>query len=205
MRLRAILVLGIFCLPLLGMAQVRGDVASHGTIFGGYSLVNNNSNNFTGWDAQGTFNLARHFGITADFSGTSRQVAGVSFLGFSAGTQQHLYNFMVGPTATAYFGRSSVFGHALFGSAHSNLGAGVTLPIIGGLSAPLDTSNSFAMAFGGGVDIGLSRHFAIRAAQIDFLRTNFNSVDALASGLTSGLGNNSQNSFRYSGGLVWRF
>ncbi|HEY7403526.1 MAG TPA: hypothetical protein VIB39_08395 [Candidatus Angelobacter sp.] len=204
MRIRAILVLGLFCLPLLATAQERSDVASHGTIFGGYSLLNNNSNNFNGWDAQGTFNLTRNFGITADFSGTSRQVAGVSFMGFSAGSQQHLYNFLFGPTATAYFGKSSVFGHALFGTSRSSLGAGVSIPILGGFSAPLDTANGFAMAFGGGVDIGLTRHFAIRAAQIDFLRTNFNSVDALAAGLSTGTGN-SQNSFRYSGGIVWRW
>lgn len=204
MRLRAILMLGLFCLPLMGMAQEHGETATHGTIFGGYSLFNNNSNNYNGWDAQGTFNLTRNFGVTADFSGTSRQVAGVSFLGFSAGSQQHIYNFLFGPTATAYFGKSSVFGHALFGAARSSLGAGVTIPIIGGLSAPLNSANGFAMAFGGGVDIGLTRHFAIRPAQIDFVRTNFSAVDALASGLSTGTGN-SQNSFRYSAGIVWRF
>lgn len=60
------------------------------------------------------------------------------------------------------------------------------------------------MAFGGGVDIGLSRHFAIRAAQIDLIRTNFNTTDALAFGLSTNT-NNHQNSFRYSGGVVWRF
>jgi hypothetical protein len=60
------------------------------------------------------------------------------------------------------------------------------------------------MAFGGGIDIGLTRHFAIRAAQVDFIRTNFNSLDALASGLAAST-SNSQNSFRYSGGVVWRF
>jgi hypothetical protein len=76
--------------------------------------------------------------------------------------------------------------------------------VLGGISAPLDSANAFAMAFGGGIDIGLSRHFAIRAAQVDFIRTNFNSVDALTSGLSSGLDNH-QNSFRYSGGVVWRF
>jgi hypothetical protein len=186
------------------VAQEIGGPATRGTIYGGYSLFHNNSNTFSGWDTQGTFNFTRHFGVTADVSGDSRQLAGISFLGFSAGTQQHLYNFLFGPTATAYFGKSSVFGHALFGVAHSNLAAGVTVPILGGISAPLSSANAFAMAFGGGVDIGLSKHFAIRAAQLDFIRTNFNSVDALASGLSTGIGNN-QNSIRYSGGIIWRF
>jgi hypothetical protein len=205
---------------MLGFAQQEtNQVATRGTIYGGYSLLHSNNNdlgssiggtNFNlggslnGWDGQGTFNFTRHFGVTADFSGNSRQLAGVSFLGFSAGTQQHLYNFLFGPTATAYFGKSSVFGHALFGTAHSNLSAGVSVPVLGGFSAPITSANAFAMAFGGGIDIGLSRHFAIRAAQVDYLRTNFNSVDALASGLSTDL-NNHQNSFRYSGGVVWRF
>jgi hypothetical protein len=39
---------------------------------------------------------------------------------------------------------------------------------------------------------------------VDFIRTNFNSLDALSSGLATSTSNN-QNSFRYSGGVVWRF
>jgi hypothetical protein len=199
--------------------QETSQVATRGTLFGGYSLLHSSNDlgstsiggsNFNlggslgGWEAQGTFNLTRHFGLTADFSGNSKQLAGFSALGFSAGTQQHMYDFLFGPTVTGYFGKSSVFGHALFGAAHSSLGAGITVPILGGISAPLDSANAFAMAFGGGLDIGLTRHFAIRAAQVDFIRTNFNSLDALSSGLATSTSNN-QNSFRYSGGVVWRF
>jgi opacity protein-like surface antigen len=209
----------LMCLPIISLAQESNNVATRGTVFGGYSLLHNNntldsglggfgsglgSTNFNGWDAQGTFNFVPHFGVTADFSGNSRMVDGVSFLGFSAGTQQHLYNFLFGPTATAYFGKTSVFGHALFGEQHASLSAGVSVPILGGISAPVDSSNAFAMAFGGGIDIGLSKHFAIRAAQLDYIRTNFNSADALTSGLSSNV-NDHQNSFRYSGGVVWRF
>jgi opacity protein-like surface antigen len=224
MRKLAISTCLFLCLPFMALAQSSENVSTRGTIYGGYSLLHTSNslgsglgsdlggslgssfggNNFNGWDGQGTFNFARHFGVTADFSGNSKQLAGISFLGFSAGTQQHMYNFLFGPTATAYFGKSSVFGHALFGEAHSSLSAGVTVPILGGISAPITSANAFAMAFGGGVDIGLSRHFAIRAAQLDFIRTNFNSVDALAFGLSTSL-NNRQNSFRYSGGVIWRF
>jgi hypothetical protein len=219
MRLRAILFSAILCLPVLSFAQQEtSQVATRGTLFGGYSLLHSSNDlgstsiggsNFNlggslgGWEAQGTFNLTRHFGLTADFSGNSKQLAGFSALGFSAGTQQHMYDFLFGPTVTGYFGKSSVFGHALFGAAHSSLGAGITVPILGGISAPLDSSNAFAMAFGGGVDIGLSRHFAIRAAQVDFIRTNFNSLNSLT-GLTTGTSSN-QNNFRYSGGVIWRF
>jgi hypothetical protein len=222
MRLRAILFSAILCLPMLSFAQQEtNQVATRGNIYAGYSLLHANNdlgssigsniggfnlggNNLNGWEGQGTFNFTPHFGVTADFSGNSQQLAGVSFLGFSAGTRQHMYNMLFGPTVTGYFGKSSVFGHALFGVAHSSLNAGVGVPIVGGISAPLDSANAFAMAFGGGVDIGLTRHFAIRAAQVDFIRTNFNSLDALGSGFASSTSNN-QNSFRYSGGVIWRF
>jgi hypothetical protein len=198
--------------------QETSQVATRGTLFGGYSLLHSSndlgstsigSSNFNlggslgGWEAQGTYNFTRHFGVTADFSGNSKQLAGFSALGFSAGTRQHMYDMLFGPTVTGYFGKSSVFGHALFGVALSSLNAGVTAPIVGGFSVPLDSSNSFAMAFGGGMDIGISRHFAIRAAQVDFIRTNFNTLDSLT-GLTSGT-STSQNNFRYSGGVIWRF
>ena len=223
MRLRAILFSTILCLPMLSFAQQETtQVPTRGTLFGGYSLLHANNdlsgnfgniggsgfslggNNLNGWEGQGTFNFTRHFGVTADFSGNSQQLAGVSFLGFSAGTRQHMYNMLFGPTVTGYFGKSSVFGHALFGAAHSSLNAGVSAPIVGGISAPLDSANAFAMAFGGGIDIGISRHFAIRAAQVDLIRTNFNTLDALASGFASSTSNN-QNNFRYSGGVIWRF
>lgn len=225
MRLRAILFSAILCLPLLSFAQQESNqVATRGSIYAGYSLLHANNDlgsglgsslgsslgsnfnlggNLNGWEGQGTFNFTRHFGVTADFSGNSKQLAGFSALGFSAGTQQHMYNMLFGPTVTGYFGKSSVFGHALFGAAHSSLNAGVSVPILGGISAPLDSSNAFAMAFGGGIDIGLSRHFAIRAAQVDLIRTNFNTLKSLT-GLNTGTSTN-QNNFRYSGGVVWRF
>ena len=219
MRLRAILFSAILCLPMLSFAQQEtSQVATRGTLYGGYSLLHSSndlgstsigSSNFNlggslgGWEAQGTYNFTRHFGVTADFSGNSKQLAGFSALGFSAGTREHMYDMLFGPTVTGYFGKSSVFGHALFGVALSSLNAGVTAPIVGGFSAPLDSSNAFAMAFGGGMDIGISRHFAIRAAQVDFIRTNFNTLDSLT-GLTTGT-STSQNNFRYSGGVIWRF
>jgi hypothetical protein len=173
-------------------------------MFGGYSYLRNNSNGINGWQGQGTFNFTRYLGVTADVSGAFRTPATFSVLGVSASANQHLYTFLFGPTVTANFGRSAVFAHGLFGQAHSSLGAGVNIPIIGGISTGLTSANAFAMAFGGGVDIGVSRHIAIRAVQVDYLRTQFSATDALATGLSSSLGDR-QNSFRYSTGIVFRF
>jgi hypothetical protein len=46
---------------------------------------------------------------------------------------------------------------------------------------------------GGGVDIGLSPHFALRVFQADWLRTQFPNADT-----------NVQNNFRVAAGIVFR-
>jgi peptidoglycan-associated lipoprotein len=200
----------ILFLPSMLLAQSGGvrpagsENGTRATIFGGYSYLRNDSNGFNGWEGQGTFNFNRYLGVTADVSGASLTPFSFSGLGFSAGTYQHLNSYLFGPTVTTNLGRSAVFAHALFGEARSSLGAGVDIPIIGGISAGLTSANAFAMAFGGGIDIGLTRHLAIRAVQVDYLRTQFSATDALTTGLSSSLGN-WQNSFRYSTGIVFRF
>jgi len=210
MRKFGILLSVVLCLPLALVAQIGGAMpagsenATRAVVFGGYSYLRNGSNGFNGWEGQGTFNFNRYLGVTADVSGSILSPFSFSTSGFSASTYQHVTNYLFGPTVTAGFGRSAVFAHALFGAAHSSLGAGVNIPIIGGISTGLTSANAFAMAFGGGIDIGMTRHFAIRAVQVDYIRTQFNSIDALTSGLSSGLGNR-QNSFRYSSGIVFRF
>jgi hypothetical protein len=191
-------------LPSLVMAQEAS--APKAEVFGGYSYLRNNSNGFNGWTGQGTVNFGRYFGVTAQVDGNYRNPANFSsfsVLGISPSANQHLYDFLAGPTATARFGKSSVFAHALFGAAHSSLGAGVSLPFIGGISTGLTSATGFAMAFGGGVDIGLSKRVAIRVAQIDYLRTQFSATDALLTGLSSSIGAR-QNSWRYSAGIVFR-
>jgi len=212
MRKLGILLSSMLLLPLMVAAQSNWpragyeQPASRVEFFGGYSYLRNNSNGFKQWEGQGTYNFTRHFGITGDVGGGLMNGAGsLSFLGFSGGLQQHFYTYLFGPTVTTSVGRrSSVFAHALFGEAHSSLGAGVNLPIVGGISTGLTSSNAFAMAFGGGVDFGLTKHIALRAAQVDLIRTQFNATDALTTGLSTGL-NNRQNSVRYSAGVVIRF
>lgn len=200
----------VLFLPSMLVAQSGGarpagsENGTRAAIFGGYFYLRNSHNGFNGWEAQGTFNFARHLGVTADLSGASLSPFSFSLLGFSVGTYQRLNNYLFGPTVTTSLGRSAVFAHALFGEARSSLGAGVGIPIIGGISTGLTSANAFTMAFGGGIDIPLTRHLAIRAVQVDYVRTQFRATDALTTRLSSSLGNR-QNSFRYSTGIVLRF
>jgi opacity protein-like surface antigen len=196
--------------PAMLMAQSSGPAGAveesgpKATIFGGYNYFHSSSEGFNGWQGQGTFNFTPHLGVTADVAGDYRTLVSFSVLGISASAHQRLYTYLFGPTVTGNFGRAAVFGHALFGVAHSSLGAGVNLPIIGGISTGLTSANAFAMAFGGGVDIGVSRHIAVRAVQLDYLRTQFSATDALTTGLSTSL-NGGQNSYRASAGIVFRF
>ncbi len=199
---RFMLVLSV-CL-LLPAAMMAQDETPKVTVFGGYSLLRNGGNNTNGWDGQGTFNFNRYLGLTADISGNYRNIASLPVPLVSAGVNQHLYTFLFGPTVTGNLGRASVFGHALFGAARASSSAGISLPFIGGVSTGVSSASALAMAFGGGLDINLGRHFALRAAQLDLVRTQFSPTDALATGLsTSSSGN--QNFLRYSGGIVFRF
>ena len=210
MRKFGILMSIVLSLPIVLVAQSGGaraagsEYGTRATVFGGYSYLRNNSNGFNGWEGQGTFNFNRYLGVTADVSGSSLTPFSFSALGASASTYQHLTTYLFGPTVTSSLGRSAVFAHALFGEARSSLRAGVNIPIIGGISTDLTSANAFATAFGGGLDIGVTRHFAIRAVQVDYLRTQFSATDALTTGLSTSLGNR-QNSFRYSAGIVFRF
>ena len=199
---RATLVLFV-CLVLPAVMSAQSETPKV-TVFGGYSLLRNGGNNVNGWNGQGTFNFNRFLGVTADISGNYRTLASLPIPIVNVGVNQHLYTFLFGPTLTGNLGRVSVFGHALFGEALAGSSAGVSLPIIGGLNTSVNSANAFAMAFGGGLDFNLGRHFALRPAQLDLVRTHFSATDALATGLSSST-SGAQNFLRYSGGIVFRF
>jgi Outer membrane protein beta-barrel domain len=147
-------------------------------VFGGYQYTRIEpgrgigGENFNGWNAAVTGNVNPWLGVTGDFSGAYKSISGVSL-------KQH--TFMFGPTVASHSSdKFTPFVHALFGAARSSAsvsGAGVS-----------DTS--FAMALGGGVDVGV-RSFALRLGQFDYLMTRF--------------GGATQNNFRYSAGIVFKF
>jgi outer membrane immunogenic protein len=106
--------------------------------------------------------------------------------------------FAAGLTVTSYMGgiryqrntnaRLSPFIQAVAGGAHAG---GSMAP---GNSGIPGSSNAFAMAAGGGIDLRLSEHFAFRVIQADYYYTRFpNGV------------NDHQNNLRVGAGLVVRF
>jgi hypothetical protein len=147
----------------------------------------------TFWHQGGSIELSTQtycgFGIAANIAGTQIGNAANSGVGLSMVTAAF------GPRYTWYrpLGGArkkslAIFGQGLIGEAH---GFNSYFPTAAG---SLTDYNSFALQVGGGVDIGLSRHFAVRAVQADWLRTQFPNSTT-----------NIQNTFRIGAGVVLRF
>ena len=132
--------------------------------------------NMNGFEISTTENLNRWFGGTLDFSahyGTP-QVRGIS-------NSEHIYSIFYGPRFA--YRKSSVvlFAHALVGGTHT----GVSVEPTG----PHASDFTLAVAFGGGLDLNLTKTAAIRVLQADYLRT-----DALGI---------NQNNYRLSTGVAF--
>ncbi len=157
------------CVMVIFATVAFAQDAPKAEVFGGYSYLRLDTGvsgeNFNGWNAALTGNFNKNIGITADISGHYKSVAGVGI---------NSYSFLFGPTVSAPMEKVKPFAHALFGV--NRLGGG------GG------SDSSYALAFGGGLDVSLNSAFAIRLAQVDYLRTHHGDVG--------------QNNFRLSTGVV---
>lgn len=147
----------------------------------------------TFWQQGGSVELSaqayRGWGAAANITGTHVGSAANSGVGLSMVTTTF------GPRYTWYIPNGivrkrslAVFGQGLIGESH---GFNSYFP---SKTGAMTDYNAFALQVGGGVDLGLSRHVAIRVIQADWLRTQF------PNGTT-----NVQNSFRLAAGIVLRF
>src|SRR5271157_2890673 len=174
----------------------------------GFSFVNVHPNlspitsfNIFGGGGQFNVNFGNYFGIKADFMGYT-QGSGVRNKLISDGftvvgnVNGNVFTYMFGPQIKKHTGRVQPFGEALFGAAHSNAYANI-YNSIHGLTSASSNNNAFAMAFGGGIDIVVNRHFFLRPVEVDYLYTRFGSNRTNYTG--------SQNNFRYVGGLGFTF
>jgi opacity protein-like surface antigen len=146
----------------------------------GYAADNGGTYNMGGASASFAINLKPWLGLVQDYGG-------YSFTGLGYGLGSTMYTYLYGPRFSLRRSerRWTPFGQVLLGASHINVkGSGFTA-----------TENSFAVAAGGGVDFALSRHFSVRVAQVEYLRTRFESVNGTQV---------TQNNFRFSAGLVVR-
>ncbi|HEY4739987.1 MAG TPA: OmpA family protein [Candidatus Acidoferrales bacterium] len=148
------------------------------------------------------FNFNRYVGLVADFGGfdNTRVTLSSPTGSRTLAADGSAYAYMFGPRLS-YRGRSrfTPFAEALFGGAYAS-----TVSISGctgnAICMPLGSDNAFAMMFGIGFDIKISRHIAIRPFQADYLLTHFNNPT-----VPPGSARGWQSNARFSAGIVFRF
>lgn len=153
-----------------------------------------------------TYNINSYLGIKMDLQGYGSNQTGFTIPptalipgGVSGNVQGNLFTYLFGPQIKVRTPRFEPFGHLLFGGAHTNVyGNAFTQlcqPIVGGCAvSKRPAGDAFAMAFGGGIDIPITKVIAFRPAQVDYLLTRFSNPFT---------GSNNQNNFRYQVGIVF--
>jgi opacity protein-like surface antigen len=145
------------------------------------------------------FNLNRHLGLVGDFGGFNEtrlllttgnppSAAGP----YDAVDDGTVFTFLAGPRLSFRHERFTPFVQALFGDIRAS--EETTCPTC---APSLPSQNAFAMTAGGGLDIRVHRHLAIRVIQAEYLMTRF---ENLTTGATT-----AQNDMRLSSGIVFRF
>jgi outer membrane protein OmpA-like peptidoglycan-associated protein len=143
------------------------------------------------------YNFTRHLGLVGDFGGFDDSQLLLTGTGTTPNSSGTVYTYLFGPRFSfRNYERITPFVQVLFGGIHAS---DVTLSsgCMGAGCTPLPAENSFAWTGGGGLDIRVHRHFAIRLIQAEYLMTRFQDY---STGTTS-----SQNDMRLSSGIVFRF
>jgi len=171
-------VLGILSIPM--MAQDHSKVE----VFGGYQFSHFGDDfspvsSANGWDTSLTYKFNRMFGVTADFTGAYHTISAASF-DTTADVPVRFYTYTFGPVATFNVkGKVKPFVHVLIGGAH--LSASTTIDG----AKQTATANGFTEMLGGGIDVKVNKHFALRLIQADWVYYHFNN-SSIISDVSSG-------------------
>ena len=174
------------------------------------SLTGLQTRSFNGGGGAVQWNLLKFVGIKADLQGYGSTSWTVTYPNpivtpkgtVPAGTYRtngNMFTWMFGPVVRFPASRFTVFAQTLFGGSNSN-GYGSFIKQIdqagGSIVGSSGTQHPFTMAAGGGVDFNVSKVIAIRFGEVDYVLTRY--TNPLIS-------TNNQNSFRYLGGVVFKF
>ncbi|MFB3921702.1 MAG: outer membrane beta-barrel protein [Terriglobia bacterium] len=176
-----LLALGLFlAIPARGQETPQLEVFAGGGYakgdLGGADL------NLYGWNGAVTENLNSWFGGTADFSGWYGRETQLDAGGNPVKVNVSAHTFMFGPHfAYRKSGGFTPFAHVLLGGVRASQGyIGIS-----------QDATKFAAAFGGGIDIKLSQHVAVRVIQAEYWVTPFFGLR--------------QDNIRVTAGVVFRF
>jgi hypothetical protein len=144
------------------------------------------------------FNFNRFLGIVGDFGGFNDSRLLLTGGGMSANDQIDkgtAFTFLAGPRLSyRKFDRVTPFVQVLAGGIHASE---ITLSGCAADCTLLPSANAFAMTAGGGVDVRIHHHLALRLIQAEYMMTRFDDLNTGSSA--------TQNDMRISTGLVLRF
>ena len=173
----------LLALPLVALAQDAPKVE----VFGGYSYLNpHNGDDLNGWNASVTGNVNKWFGIKSDFSGYYESYTTVG--GAKVRVSDHF--FLAGGQFT-YRGNKRVqpFAHLLAGTVllHSKATSVCAPTVASCLSLVKISDTGFALVAGGGLDLSIAKHLALRLIQADYVYVRNNGFNDHAFRLSTGL------------------
>lgn len=203
MKNKLILLLGfVFLLGAASFAQEYPKIE----VPVGFSFVNVHPNtaaltsfNVFGGGGGFVYNFSPLFGIKADFMGYTQGTGQKLYQDgqFVGNVSGNLFTYMFGPQIKKHSGKLQPFGEFLFGAAHTNLDANLC-KLEGGCGSGNGSNNGFAMEFGGGLDIPITKTIQFRPVEVDYLYTHFGSNHI--AGYSS-----HQNNFKYVAGVNFTF
>lgn len=190
------MMIGMMILGLASIAAAQSDYKRF-EFFAGYShnqmdtgiiddeqSLRSSRNSAHGLETSMTGNVSRYVGMKFDFSAhfNKRTVMFPTFP-HKLEIDSRLYNFLGGVQVKDNASQKTVkpFAHALAGVAHSHLNSRIE-----NFFRSTSSDTGFAGAFGGGIDIRLSRRFDIRAFQVDYNPTKL--LDGTQHNLRTGIG-----------------
>jgi opacity protein-like surface antigen len=152
-----------------------------------------------GYGLGAQWNLSKYFGLAGEFTSNHGASGPVSI--FVPGAiivipdlDTTIRTFVAGPRVSYRAKPVTVFGHFLLGGANSKLRDEK------GTSGFEESNTEFAMVIGGGLDVNLGKHYAIRAAQFDYVPIHTDINARVGGGTSSWLHNT-----RYQVGFVFKF
>lgn len=151
-----------------------------------------------GGSASLAINLNSWLGLVGDFGAYDASRFSSQPGGAVVTADGTVLSYLIGPRFSLRKSkRITPFAQVLFGVAHASP---VTLSGCSGVGCtPLLSENTFAMTAGGGVDLKIYRHIAIRLFQAEYLMTRFEDISTDTGDRTI------QNNMRLSTGLVFSF
>lgn len=162
----AISLLVFAALPQVAIAQ--SAPASSWEVGAGYNYLHTNAPpavcgcfSMNGGNASVAYHLRPSFGIVAQFQGLRNGDVNAS------GHDLTLLTYLAGPryTYVSRTNRLAPFGEVLVGGSHASGG------LYASSSVASSSTNSFAASMGGGLDLALTQHIALRVVQLDYLLT----------------------------------